>query len=108
MLSEPIAIFRLPRWLSGKESACQRKRPGFNPWVRKIPRRKKWQPTPAFLSGKSHGQRNLVGYNPYNHKELDTTEHSWMNHSYYLSLAFGSVVKIPPASARDMSLIPEW
>ena len=37
-------------------------RPGFDPWVRKIPWRRKWQPTPAFLPGKSHGQRKLVGY----------------------------------------------
>ena len=35
-----------------------------------------WQPTPAFLSGKSHGQRNLAGYSPWGHKESDTTEHT--------------------------------
>ena len=34
----------------------------FNPWVRKIPWKRKWQPTPVFLPGKSHGQRGLVGY----------------------------------------------
>ena len=34
----------LPRWLSGKESSCQRRRHRFDPWVRKIPRRKKWHP----------------------------------------------------------------
>ena len=39
----------LPWWLSGKESACQSRRHGFNPWVRKIPGRRKWQPTPVFL-----------------------------------------------------------
>ena len=33
----------------------------FDPWVGKIPWRKKWQPTPVFLPGKSHGQRSLVG-----------------------------------------------
>jgi len=36
----------------------------FNPWVRKIPWRRKWQPTPVFLSGESHGQRSLAGYSP--------------------------------------------
>ena len=46
----------------------------FNPWVDKIPRRRAWQPTPVFLPGKSHGQRSLVGYSPWGHKELDTTE----------------------------------
>ena len=42
----------------------QCRRPEFNPWVRKIPWRRKWQPTLVFLPGKSHGQRSLVGYSP--------------------------------------------
>ena len=50
---------RLPWWLSGKESTCQCKRCGFDPWVRKIPCRGKWQLIPAFLPGKSQGQRSL-------------------------------------------------
>ena len=37
---------------------------GFGPWVSKIPWRRKWQPTPVFLPGKSHGQRSLTGYSP--------------------------------------------
>ena len=37
-------------------------KPGFDPWVRKIPWRRKWQPTPVFLPGESHGWRSLVGY----------------------------------------------
>ena len=36
--------------------------------------RRKWQPTPAFLPGESHGQRSLVGYSPWGHQESDTTE----------------------------------
>ena len=60
--------------LSGKESACQCRRLGFDPWVRKIPWRRKWQPTPVFLPGKSRRQRSLVGYRPKGHKEPDTTE----------------------------------
>ena len=53
------AVFKmgLPKWLSGKESACQFRRCRFNPWVGKIPWRRKWQSTPVFLPGKSHGQR---------------------------------------------------
>ena len=50
------------------------KRYGFNPWVRKIPWRRKWQPTPVFLPGKYHGQRSLVGCSPWGSKELDMTE----------------------------------
>ena len=49
-------------WLSNKESACQYRKCGFHPWVEKIPWRRKWQPTPVFLSGKSRGQRDLAGY----------------------------------------------
>ena len=52
----------LPRWLSCKETACQCKRHRFNPWVRKIPWRRKWQPAPVLLAGESHGQRRLGGY----------------------------------------------
>ena len=50
----------LPRWRSGKESACQCrrcKRRRFNPWVGKITWRRKWQPSSIFLPGESHGQR---------------------------------------------------
>ena len=56
-----------PGDVSGKEPACQsrrHKRLGFNPWVRKIPWRRAWQPTPVFLPGQCHGQRSLAGYNP--------------------------------------------
>ena len=42
-------IYRLPLWLSSKESACQCRRCRFNPWVRKIPWRRKWQPTPFLV-----------------------------------------------------------
>ena len=51
-----------------KEYACQ-----FKPWVGKICWRRKCQPTPVFLAGKSHGQRILVHCNPWGHKESDTT-----------------------------------
>ena len=53
---------RLPWRFSGKESACQCKRCRFNPWVGKIPWRRKWQPTPVFFPGESRGQRSLMGY----------------------------------------------
>ena len=69
----------LPGWLGVKESACQcrsRRRHGFKPWVAKIVWRRRWQPTPVFLLEKFHGQRSLVGYSPWGHKESDTTEHT--------------------------------
>ena len=50
--------------LVSKESACSAEGPRFNRWLRKIPWRRKWQPTPVFLPRKSHGQRSLAGYSP--------------------------------------------
>ena len=47
---------------------------GFDPWVGKIPWRRAWQPTPVFLPGEAHGQKNLAGYSPQGHKGSDTTE----------------------------------
>jgi len=67
----------LPRWLSGKESACQCRRcrrRRFDLWVRRIPQRRKWQLTLVFLPGKLHEQRSLAGYSPWGCKELDMTE----------------------------------
>jgi len=61
-------------WLKQEGIHLQCRRPGFDPWVRKILWRRKWQPTPIFLPGKSHGQRSLVGYSPWAHKEYDMTE----------------------------------
>ena len=66
-----------PGGASGKEPSCQckrNKRHGFDSWVRKIPCRRKWQPTPVLLPGKFHGWRSLVGYSPWGCKESDTTE----------------------------------
>ena len=62
---------------SGKEPFCKcrrHKRHGFDPWVRKLPWRRKWQPTPVFLPGEFHGQSSLVGYSPWGCDKLDTTE----------------------------------
>ena len=46
----------------------------FDPWVRKIPRRREWLPTPVFLPGESHGQRSLAGYSPWGCTKSDRTE----------------------------------
>ena len=69
-----VESVELPRRLSGQESTCQCRRCGFYPRVRKIPWRRKWQPTPVFSPRKSHGQSSLAGHRPWGHKESDTTE----------------------------------
>ena len=72
-----MLITGFPSGACGKEPAyrCSRhKRCGFDPWVRKIPWRRAWQPTPVFLPGESHEQRSPMGYIPWGHKESDVTE----------------------------------
>ena len=95
------------RWrLSGKESACQcryHRRPGFNSWVRKIPWRRKWQPTPVFLPGESYGQRSLVGYSPWGCREKDMTEHACMLRWNAASLEEGN---LDPASSERRGFPP--
>ena len=65
-----LSHYGFPWWLSGKESNCQCRRCGFSPWVGKIPWRRKGQPTPVFLPGKSHGQGSLSGYSPWGCKRV--------------------------------------
>ena len=60
--------------VSGKESACQCRRCGLDPWVWKIPWRREWQPTPVFLPGKSHGQEELGRLLSTGLQESDTIE----------------------------------
>ena len=78
----------LPSWPSGKEPACQCRKSRFDLWVGKIPWRRKWQPTPVLLPGKTHGQRSLAGYIPWRRKESDTTENA---HTHTHTHAWGEV-----------------
>ena len=66
--------WEVPGGSVGKEICLQCGRLRFDSWVVKIPWRREWQPPPVFLPGEFHGQRNLVGYSPCGHKELDMTE----------------------------------
>ena len=59
---------------------CMRCR--LNPWVRKIPWRRVWQPTPLFLPGESHGQRSLVGYSPWSQR----VRHDWFHLLHFWEL----------------------
>ena len=70
----PLLEVGLPWWLSGKEPSCQCRKHGFHLWVRTIPWRRKWQPTPVFLPGKSQGQKHLVSYSPWDHTESLMTQ----------------------------------
>ena len=79
---------------------CSRCR--FDPWVRKVPGRRAWQPIPVFLPGESHGQRSLAGYSPWGLKELDTTE--WLNSNNYYAWFLSSPTRDPthaPCTGRQ-------
>ena len=84
---------RSPKWLrTCLPMQCRRhKRRGFDPWVGKIPWRRKWQPTPVFLPGKSYGQGSLAGYSPWGCTDSDMTEQLTLS----LFFLFPSVYWIP-------------
>ena len=98
---------------SGKESACQcrrHKRCGFHPWIGKIPWRRKWQPIPVFLPGKSHGQRRLAGYSPWDLKS-QTQLNDWAHMLLSLSCSESWLFKIhsyclPQRIALDQLYVP--
>ena len=78
-----------PSGTVGKESACQRRRHrghGFDPCIRKILWRRKWQPIPVFLPRKSHGQRSLVSCSPWGCKESDMTERLSIANQYICTI----------------------
>ena len=79
LVSNHIGILKQ---LGGEESACQRRRHRFDPWVWKIPWGGKRQPTPVFLLGKSHGQRSLASYTPCGRKQPDMMSDSAHTHKY--------------------------
>ena len=70
----PGSLHGSPWWLRWQRITCQSRIGGLDPWVRKIPWRRKWQPATVFLPGEPHGCRSLVGYSPRGHKEWDPTE----------------------------------
>ena len=83
------------RWASllAQSSACQYRRPGFDPRVGKMPWRRKWQPAPVFLPGESHGQRSLLGYSPQHRKESNRTE--WMSIRICSLIQFHDILPAP-------------
>ena len=81
----------------GKKSAsCKARDLGSITGLGKIRWRREWQPIPVFLPGESHGQRNLAGYSPWGHKELDTSE----THTHTRT---GYLLKVPPGNSYDQS-----
>ena len=74
-----------PGSLGGKESTCNVGDPGLIPGLGKIPWRRKGQPSPVFLPGKSHGQRSMVGYSPW---RLQRAGHDWVTFAFFSYLLY--------------------
>ena len=81
-------------------------RSGFDPWVRKFPWGRKWQPAPPFLPAKSHGRRSLAGYSPWGHKESDTTERFCFLFSF--SSVFSLCNNMPWLGQFPSALLRTW
>ena len=103
-----MTIMSFPNGLVGKESTCNagNSRDGFNSWVRKIPQRRQWQPTPVFLPGKSHRQRRCGGHSPKGCKELEMTDEqaTIMNKQYCLGSTKQGKLTTSNASPTKKSL----
>ena len=98
----------LPTCHGGKESTClcrRHRRHGFDPWIGKISCRRKWQPTLVFLLGKGHVQRRLVGYNPWGHRESDTTKQLSAHTVIKLVMKFCSVISHYELKRRKESIV---
>ena len=96
-----------------KKICLQCRRCGFDSWVRKIPWRKKWQPIPVFLPGKSHGQRT-AGYSPWGHTRIGhdlaakQQQHTYLlGRSRRLGFPDSSAGKKSSCNAVYLNLIPE-
>ena len=88
-----IFKFYLHAWLRAYRICLQCRRPRFDPWVRKIPWRREWHPTPVFLPGESDGQGSLTGYSPWDRKELNTTEQLTLSH-FHIKIALSYESKL--------------
>ena len=110
----------LPWWLRWWRVCLQCGRPGFDPWVGKIPWRRKWQTTLVFLPGKSHGWRSLAGYHPQATKSrtqlsnftsylcwmLDSTYKRYHMVSFFLFLTYLVWESLGPPMRLQMALFP--
>ena len=104
----------LSRWLGGKEPICQcrkHRKHGFDPWVGKVPWRRKWKSTPVSLPGRSHEQRSLAGCSPWGHKESGMAEHEHTR--VWDQVGFANVFSVSGLCSFLVSLqllehLPEW
>ena len=86
----------LPCCLSWQRILLQCRRPGFSPWVGKIPWGGAWHPAPVLLPGESHGQGSLTGCSPWDCR-VDTAEQlHWTEVALPQTQVFPSVSAVAP------------
>ena len=109
----------LPRELRFHLLMLEAQETGFDPWVRTIPWRRKWQPTPVFLPGKSHEQKSLAGYSPWNLRRVGhnlVTEQQQLNTYVWLFIVFPPIhafrfyenIDTVPRTVPRTQLGPRW
>ena len=99
-VSLPNIFYTIYGGSDGKSICLQLRRPGFDPWVGKIPWRRKWQPTPVLLPWKSHGRKSLAGYSPWGRSQ------SWLSDFTFTFFQFSSVAQscLTLCDLKDCSL----
>ena len=103
----------LSRWFSGKESPCECRRCRFNPWVGKIPWRRKWQPTLVFWPGKPHGQEEPDRLQSMRSRKRWTwlgneTTTKWLAVSYILWIFYRRSIYSPSTYGFTCFLFTSW
>ena len=77
------------------------RRPGFYPWIRKIPWRRKWLPIPVFLPRESHGQRSLASYSPWGPEKL---RQDWVTNTFTLRKSLLILARVTTPSSESSRL----
>ena len=90
----------LPWWLRWWRICQQCRRPGLDPWVRKVPWRREWRSTPVFVPGESHGQRSFEGHSLCCHKESESDMTEWLTLSLFPQIKNKTKPTYEPMSQR--------
>ena len=108
-LESRFIVSHFPGGTSGKGSASQyrrHRRSGFDPWVRKIPWRREWQPTPVFLPGKFHGRKSLAGFSPWCRRVKRDWAHTHTRTHFFLNLSSSNKVDLLWAQHQGQMCAP--
>ena len=99
----------LPWWLSGKESVCQCSRHRFDPWIRKIPWRRKWEPVQysCLENPTDREARSLAGYSSWGHKRIgsDLVTEQEEEEIMVMTVLLATIYHLPTAAYKAGSVL---